>query len=111
MLVLLILIYKNFYHLYAKIVQNSPLDGMERSAGPGDSGDIFAGIPEEKMQAILDPFFTTQPPGQGTGLGLSVARKIIDLHHGSISVENRRSNPGVRVTIQLPLAGSVRGRL
>ena len=62
--------------------------------------DSGAGIPEENLAKIFDPFFTTKPTGVGTGLGLPVSRKIIELHGGSLDVKNRREG-GVRVTMVL----------
>ena len=61
--------------------------------------DTGGGISEDALQKIWDPFYTTKPTGMGTGLGLSVVRKIIDLHHGMITLHNGDS--GAIATIKL----------
>jgi two-component system, NtrC family, sensor kinase len=64
--------------------------------------DTGPGIPPEIMDKIFEPFFTTKRPGEGTGLGLSVAYGIIQQHGGSIEVKNAHTG-GAIFTILLPL--------
>jgi signal transduction histidine kinase len=63
--------------------------------------DTGVGIKEEYLDKIFNSFFTTKEPGKGVGLGLSIAKRIIAEHKGSIDVE---SNPGkgTKFTISLP---------
>jgi PAS domain S-box-containing protein len=51
--------------------------------------DTGSGIAPEALRKIFDPFFTTKPTGKGTGLGLAIVKRILDLHSGSIEVQNR----------------------
>jgi signal transduction histidine kinase len=64
--------------------------------------DDGPGIPQELLGRVFDPFFTTKGVGQGTGLGLDTARRIVvDRHRGSITAE---SQPGRTVlNVRLPL--------
>ncbi|MGO9436024.1 MAG: sensor histidine kinase [Terracidiphilus sp.] len=63
--------------------------------------DTGHGIPPELQDRIFEPFFTTKPPGQGLGLGLDNAMRIVRKHRGHISV---RSEPGSTCfRIRLPL--------
>lgn len=63
--------------------------------------DTGHGIPSEIIEKIFDPFFTTKPVGQGTGLGLSVSKAIIEQHNGKIYV--RSSTKGTTFTVELPV--------
>ncbi|MBK5271904.1 MAG: hypothetical protein JJE22_12905, partial [Bacteroidia bacterium] len=60
------------------------------------------GIPERVRDKIFQPFFTTKPTGQGTGLGLSLSYDIIKAHGGEIKV-NTKENEGTEFIIQLPV--------
>jgi signal transduction histidine kinase len=64
--------------------------------------DNGPGIPNSIKDKIFQPFFTTKPTGQGTGLGLSLAYDIVKAHGGEIKVESLE-NEGTEFTIQLPV--------
>ena len=61
------------------------------------------GIPKEVMEKIFQPFFTTKPTGQGTGLGLSLSYDIIKAHGGELKVETKEGE-GSEFSIQLSIA-------
>ena len=68
-------------------------------------GDTGAGIPDEIMPKIFDPFFTTKPPGEGSGLGLSVSYGIVTELGGHLRAENRPEG-GAAFILELPAGGS-----
>lgn len=63
----------------------------ERSNVCINIADTGTGISEEYITRVFEPFFTTKPMGEGTGMGLDITRKIVDRHHGQISVESDSS--------------------
>jgi signal transduction histidine kinase len=60
------------------------------------------GIPQNVLDKIFQPFFTTKPTGQGTGLGLSLAYDIVKVHGGEIRV-NTKEGEGSEFVVQLPI--------
>jgi len=64
--------------------------------------DSGPGIPREIRARIFEPFFTTKPEGEGTGLGLALARGIVESHGGEIDVEGAPGE-GARFVIDLPV--------
>jgi signal transduction histidine kinase len=59
------------------------------------------GIPQKVLDKIFQPFFTTKPTGQGTGLGLSLSYDIVKAHGGELKVETKEGE-GSEFIIQLP---------
>ena len=74
--------------------------------------DYGPGVPEELLERIFDPFFQVDSARSacqgGLGLGLCIAMRSVELHHGTIRAEN--AAPGLRVTINLPNGGSALGK-
>ncbi len=66
--------------------------------------DNGPGIPDENMDKIFNPYFTTKEKGEGTGLGLSVVHGIIKNYKGLISVS---SNPGVKTSFEVLLPSMI----
>lgn len=84
---------------------------------PGDQVVILEvvdhgpGIPPDVLRRIFEPFFTTKPTGEGTGLGLPVAKRIVELHRGQLQVKNLEDHHGVRVRVMLKADASHIGKL
>jgi signal transduction histidine kinase len=100
-------------HVWTNLVDNA-IDAMGgkghltvRTAKDEDSllvevVDDGPGVPPELLPRIWEPFFTTKPMGQGTGLGLDIIRRVIvDRHHGDVRVESRPGRTAFQ--IRLPL--------
>jgi signal transduction histidine kinase len=60
--------------------------------------DTGTGIAALDLPRVMETFFTTKPPGKGTGLGLPICRRIVKAHGGSLSIE---SEPGRGTTVQI----------
>jgi signal transduction histidine kinase len=64
--------------------------------------DDGVGMSDETMRRAFEPFFTTRDVGQGVGLGLTVARDIIQAHGGDIDIHSEQGK-GTTVTLWLPM--------
>ena len=85
------------------------LDGGDLVVSVSDTGH---GIPQDKLERIFDPFYTTKPVGKGTGLGLSICYGIVEKLGGDISVSSE-VGAGTRFEVRLPHRSSAEdaGRL
>jgi PAS domain S-box-containing protein len=63
--------------------------------------DSGVGLPEEDLQAIFEPFYTTK--SQGMGMGLSISRSIIQAHNGRLWAERNKGTAGITVHFTLPV--------
>jgi signal transduction histidine kinase len=88
--------------------------GRTPAAAPGYPGrgtescwirisDEGPGIPAEELAHLFEPFYTTKPAGEGTGLGLAVAQAIVEEHGGHIAVKSEPGH-GATFTVYLPPA-------
>jgi len=64
--------------------------------------DSGCGIPEDKLEEIFKPLYTSKEEGKGTGLGLSISQDIIERHKGTLKVESQ-INKGTIFVIQIPV--------
>ena len=108
--VILNLITNAFYAVNEKSKQN--VEGYEPTVSittKKEGNKVFVsvtdngnGIPQKILDKIFQPFFTTKPTGQGTGLGLSLSYDIVKAHGGEIKVETKEGE-GTIFIIQLPV--------
>jgi two-component system sensor histidine kinase ChvG len=106
-----------FRNLLSNALSFSPPGGTVRLKARRDQRRIIIqveddgpGIPEDKLKAIFDRFYTERPEGEkfGThsGLGLSISQQIVEAHNGTLTASNRRDRAshiiGARFTIDLP---------
>jgi signal transduction histidine kinase len=80
------------------VLWTAPADGEIR-LGVRDSGP---GIPADRLSKIFEPFFTTKSEGRGMGMGLAIARSIVDAHAGRLAAENNIGG-GATVWFSVPL--------
>ncbi len=100
-----------------QVLVNLMLNAADAMAGKGTIGvschqdgrrvlltvaDEGPGVPKENRRKVFDPFFTTKPVGQGTGLGLSVCRSIVESFGGTLELGVGVAGEGAKFTIALP---------
>ncbi|MBI2194976.1 MAG: HAMP domain-containing protein [Planctomycetes bacterium] len=73
--------------------------------------DKGQGIAREVLHRVIEPFYTTKPPGEGTGLGLAVSYGIMESHRGRLEVRSGGPGCGCSVIASLPLLNPVAGDL
>ncbi|MEE8551677.1 MAG: ATP-binding protein [Desulfobacterales bacterium] len=105
------MLYQAFLNILINAMQAMPEGGkIHVEIGSSDNTvtiyfeDEGEGIPEDILDKIWDPFFTTKE--MGTGLGLGIVKNIIESHRGSIQVINR-SVCGARVKVEMPVKQGV----
>jgi signal transduction histidine kinase len=81
------------------VVVSTKKTGDKVQVSVRDNGN---GIPQKVLDKIFQPFFTTKPTGQGTGLGLSLSYDIVKAHGGELKVETKEGE-GSEFIIQLPV--------
>ncbi len=86
-----------------KKFNSSSNDGSKIEISVRDNGN---GIPQKVLDKIFQPFFTTKPTGQGTGLGLSLSYDIVKAHGGELKVETKEGE-GSEFIIHLPVRENV----
>ena len=64
--------------------------------------DTGCGIPEDVRDSVFDPYFTTKPPGQGTGLGLAAVERFARSNNGNITLESELGR-GTTFWLSFPL--------
>ncbi|MDG1482127.1 MAG: hybrid sensor histidine kinase/response regulator [Myxococcota bacterium] len=76
--------------------------GQDDESVWAEVSDNGSGIPDDKLSVIFDPFYTTKPPGKGTGLGLNVVYRILTKYRGTISVESEPER-GTTFRLKIPV--------
>jgi signal transduction histidine kinase len=105
------LLYRALLNIFLNAIQATPDGGSitikveeEKDYYRIEIQDTGQGINQENVKKIFNPFFTTKE--KGSGLGLSIVRKIIEGHRGTIAIESKEGE-GTTVKISLPLRGGV----
>ena len=100
------------YHAFFNVLENAALavstDGVVNVATRDVDDSVIVviedsghGIAPKDLPRVMEPFFTTRDPGEGIGMGLSIAYNIVNSHQGTMKISSR-ANVGTRVQITLP---------
>lgn len=92
-------------NVYISTGSNSTIHGTLSSYAQLIVEDSGPGIKEEEMGKIFERFYQSKQHNKagGTGIGLHLVHSLVQLHHGTIHVENNQDKPGCRFIVQLPL--------
>jgi len=74
----------------------------DNSGTVGYIQDTGVGIPQQQLDKVFQPYFTTKPKDKGTGLGLAIVRNIAEAHHGSVRMHSSEGQ-GTRIEIHIPI--------
>ncbi len=88
------------------VKNNHPTIAAELAPGPYlrlQVSDTGFGIPDDVLEHVLEPFFTTKKNGKGTGMGLALVYSMVQQHHGSLEILSK-TGAGTTIEIHLPLA-------
>ena len=104
--------------VFVNLIKNAAEAVLDHHKGPGGwvritagaaEGEAWAtvedngpGIDEDKLSVVFDPFYTTKPPGKGTGLGLNVVYRILTKYRGNVSVSSTLGT-GTTFRLRLPM--------
>ncbi len=108
------LLYQAFLNILINAMQAMPNGGKIQITITSTHNSILikfddqgGGIPEELLEKIWDPFFTTKE--KGTGLGLGIVRNLIESHGGTLHIKNRQEK-GASVSVNLPVEPAANNR-
>ncbi|UCF30201.1 MAG: response regulator [bacterium] len=100
-------------NLYSNAIRFSPRGGIVESVAFREAGEVVVeildegpGVPPEEMERIFDKYHQVRQPfperAKGSGLGLTIVKRIVEMHGGRIRMENRGDKQGSRFIIRLP---------